>query len=55
MNGHHKINYLEIPVKNIQKTKTFFPRHLTGHLWIMARTIAASAMKVLMADSLNPT
>jgi len=26
MNEHHKINYLEIPAKNIQKTKAFFSK-----------------------------
>ena len=48
MNEHEKINYVEFPAKDIEKSKA-------GHLSTTAPNIAPSQMRVLMADFINLT
>jgi predicted enzyme related to lactoylglutathione lyase len=44
MNEHEKVNYVELPAKNLQATKDFFSQ---------AFGLLHSQIKALMVDSLN--
>lgn len=52
MSNHHKVNYLEIPVNDLTKTKTFFLTLLVGTLKIMALNTAAFWTLALMVVSI---
>ena len=39
MNEHEKINYVELPAKDLEATKTFLLKYSIGHLQIMELSI----------------
>lgn len=54
MSSHEKINYLEIPARNLEKTKVFLAMFLAGLSKILVASTRPFLMRELREVFLNP-